>query len=250
MAKQPASKAAAITWEEGYTVTRKGQNNNPVRLKKLFEIVNPEGLKLRFLNGLYTLWINKRLRWGMFLLLVVAPFSKFFYLLLPVDGFGEYLVNIGPIRIGNIEGHSGWYFVSFRQYFWSIGELMAPVISFMGVFFLFPRRYYPAYLIGVPFGYYLSMLIHRMFFVTNNDNFHNGFTSAITFAFVIFGIILFVVSDKFLAWDSRQKRAVEARVIGLVSMPGLSWEQKEPIIRQEVDKVLKTENELFDKKSA
>lgn len=106
----------------------------------------------------------------MITLLVFAPMAKFVYLLLPELGFGEYFINIGSIQIANtLEGEeNGWFWAYIYQYVFSNGELLAPTISIFGLFLLFPKKYPPAYLAGLPFGYYLSMLIHRMFFVDSN----------------------------------------------------------------------------------
>ena len=221
------------------------------RLKGLAESINIEAIKVRLFNGLYTFWDNKRLRWGMLFLLIIAPASKFAFLLFPEAGFGEYLINLGPVQIINtIEGIDNWYYVFFYHYFFSIGELLAPVLSIFGIFLLFPKKYYPSYLIGVPFGYYLSMLVHRMFFVSSNVDFISGFTNTMTVSFLIMGIVFFIVSDKVLFKQNHQKRAAEARIIGLVNMPGMSWGDKEEIIRKEVKEVMKVDNELFIKESA
>ena len=222
------------------------------RLNGLTESLKFEGFRLRLFNGLYTFWDNKRLRWGMLLLMLLAPLSKFFYLLLPEAGFGDYLLNAGPLQIiNNVEGlENGWYFTSFYMYFFSIGELMAPVLSIFGIFLLFPKKYYPAYLVGVPFGYYLSMLIHRMFFVTNYESFHSGATTTMTMSFLLLGVVFFMVSDKVLFRHNHRKRASEARIIGLINMPGMEWNDKEEIIRKEVAEVMKVDNELFIKESA
>jgi hypothetical protein len=222
------------------------------RLHGLTESLKIEGFKLRLFNGLFTFWDNKRLRWGMLLLMLIAPLSKYFYLLLPEAGFGKYLVNVGPLQILNtVEGlENGWYFAYYSQYFWSIGELLAPVISIFGIFLLFPKKYYPAYLVGVPFGYYFSLLIHRMFFVTDYVSFHGGATTTMTMTFLLLGVVFFMVSDKVLFRQNHRKRASEARIIGLINMPGMGWNDKEEIIRKEVAEVMKVDNELFIKESA
>ena len=249
----------------GLDVKQKKQRNNVIQnttsveesttrrgLNGLTELLKFEGLKLRLFNGLFTFWDNKRLRWGMLLLMLIAPLSKFFYMVLPEAGFGDYLLNLGPLQIINtVEGlDNGWYFLYFRDYFWSIGELLAPVLSIFGIFLLFPKKYYPAYLVGVPFGYYLSMLIHRMFFVADFEGFHGGATTTMTMSFLLLGVVFFMVSDKILFRHNHKKRASEARIIGLINMPGMEWEDKEEIIRKEVAEVMKVDNELFIKESA
>lgn len=208
--------------------------------------------KIRLLNGLYTFWENKRLRWGMLTLLLIAPLAKFLYLIFPAQGFGEYIISIGPFTVLNtIEGQAnGWFWAYIQQYVFSNGELLAPTISIFGIFLLFPKKYYPSYLTGVPFGYYLSMLVHRMFFVNSNETFLQGFTGATMVMFLLVGVVFFMVSDKVLFRQNHRKRAAEARIIGLVNMPGMSWNDKEEIIRQEVAEVMKVDNELFIKESA
>ena len=234
------------------TSTYINQEEKPGRLSGLTEALKFDGLKLRLFNGLYTFWDNKRLRWGMLLLMLLAPLSKFFYLVLPKNGFGDYLLDVGSIQILNsIEGlENGWYFNTFYMYTWSVGELMAPVVFMFGIFLLFPKKYYPSYLVGVPFGYYLSMLVHRMFFVNDLESFHGGATTTMTMTFLLLGVVFFMVSDKVLFKQNHQKRAAEARIIGLVNMPGMSWSDKEEIIRKEVKEVMKVDNELFIKESA
>lgn len=222
------------------------------RLANLKETLNVERFILRLFNGLYTFWENKRLRWGMFFLLIFAPASKFAYLLFPEGGFGEYLINMGPVKVLNtiemVEG--GWYWATFRMYFLFVGELLGPVLSIVGIFFLFPKKYYPSYLIGVPFGYYMSMLVHRMFFVSDYQSFHSGATTTMTLSFLLLGVVFFAVSDKVLFRQNHVKRASEARIIGLINMPGMEWHDKEDLIKKEVAEVMKVDNELFIKESA
>lgn len=211
-----------------------------------------EKYKVRLLNGLYTFWENKRLRWGLLTLMVISPLTKFAYLLFPAQGFGEYLINMGPLMVLNtIEGEAnGWYWAYIQMYVFSNGELLAPTISIFGLFLLFPKKYYPSYLAGVPFGYYFSLLVHRMFFVTDYNSFHNGFTGTVMITFLILGVVFFMVSDKVMFRQNHRKRAAEARIIGLVNMPGMEWRDKEKIIRKEVAEVMKVDNELFIKESA
>ena len=204
---------------------------------------------LKLNSTLYTLWDNKRLRWGMIILMIIAPLAKYFYLTLPVGGFGEYLINFGPIQIANtLEGYdTGWFFIYYREYFWTIGELLTPLLSMYGIFLLFPEKYYPSYLVGVPFGYYLSLLIHRMFFVTDNDNFLNGgATVSMTIAFIVLGVVFFIVSDKVITQRTQKRQATEARILGLINMPGMNWQDKESYIRKEVVDALKNENDELE----
>ncbi|MEN8247894.1 MAG: hypothetical protein ABFS32_03110 [Bacteroidota bacterium] len=224
-----------------------GTNN----AKNYFGSVHITAVKIRVLNALYTFWSNKRLRWGMILLLIAAPLTKFIYLLFPMDGFGVYLINIGSIKVINvIEGVDNWFYVTFYHYFSVVGELLAPVILIFGIFLLFPPKYYPSYLVGVPFGYYLGMLVHRMFFVSTNEEFHSGFASTVTLAFLLLGVVMFIVSDKILFKENHRKRDTEARIIGLINMPGMKWNDKEGLIKKEVAEAMKVDNELFVKESA
>ena len=213
-----------------------------------------EDLKIRLFNGLYTFWQNKRLRWGLITLLIIAPLSKFFYLLLPEFGFGEYLIEIGSFKIvnnieviykgNNVEGD--WFYNTFYWYFFSLGELLAPLVSIFGIFLLFPKQYYPSYLVGVPFGYYLSMVVHRAT-ISSDAEFHQGVGATMMLTFLFLGIAIFMVSDKVLFKQHHRKRASEARILGLINMPGMTWEEKELIIKKEASEIIKTNNELFDK---
>ena len=252
MLKQPLSYTDSNSVKETFIKNIIKEEKSPPRLQGLSKVINIDEIKLRVYSGLYAFWDNKRLRWGMLLSMIIAPLSKFFYLLIPEAGFGEYLVNIGPLQVLNtVEGlENGWYFVYYNQYFWSIGELLAPVISIFGIFLLFPKKYYPAYLVGVPFGYYFSMLIHRMFYVTDYESFHGGATTTMTLAFLLLGIVFFIVSDKVLFRQNHRKRAAQARIIGLINMPGMQWNDKEEIIRKEVADAMRVDNEKYIKESA
>lgn len=137
-----------------------------------------------------------------------------------------------------------------QQYVFSSGELLAPTISIFGLFLLFPEKYPPAYLAGVPFGHYFSMLIHRMFFVDTNENFLEGFSVIITIAYLFLGIVFFVVSSKLLSRNGNKKQASIARMVGLIKVKGVSWEDKEAMLNKEVDMMVDTENEMFIKESA
>ena len=94
------------------------------------------------------------------------------------------------------------------------------------------------------------MLVHRMFFVQTNEEWFGGFTNTMTLTFLLLGVVFFMISDKVMFKQNHQKRAAEARIIGLVNMPGMSWDDKEEIIRKEVKEVMKVDNELFIKESA
>jgi len=222
------------------------------KLQRISDVIKIDHIKLRIYSGLYAFWDSKRLRWGLLLLMIIAPLTKYLYMVLPEGGFGEYLMNAGPLQVLNtIEGaENGWYFLYLRDYFWSIGELLTPVISIFGIFLLFPKKYYPAYLVGVPFGYYSSLLIHRMFFVTDYESFHSGATTTMTMAFLLLGVLFFVVCDKVLFRQNHRKRATQARIIGLINMPGMEWNDKEEIIRKEVATAMRVDNEKYSKESA
>ena len=92
--------------------------------------------------------------------------------------------------------------------------------------------------------------ILSVFFVSDYQSFHIGATSTMTFTFLILGVVFFAVSDKVLFRKNHVKRASEARIIGLINMPGMEWDDKEELIKKEVAEVMKVDNELFIKESA
>lgn len=195
---------------------------------------------------------NRRYRWGIILLLVIAPFAKHFYLLLPEEGLGEYIVNNGIIQIPNLleAPENDWFYINFRNYFWIMGELLTPIILIGGMFLLFPKKYYPSYLVVVPFGYYLILLIHRIFFVNSDTELRGGFTISLTLTYMLFGIILFIISDKIIIYKSNQRIATEARIKGVINMPGVKWSDKEKLIRNEIAIANKDKNEFLVRESA
>ena len=179
---------------------------------------------------------SKRYRWGIILLLVIAPIAKHVYLLFPEEGFGDYIINNTFFQLLNTleNPENDWFYESFRSYFWIIGELLAPLILISGMFLLFPKNYYPAYLAIVPFGYYLTLFFQRTFFLEENNDFRDGFTISVTLAYMLFGIIFFVISDKIIIDRNSKRHAAEARIKGVINMPGVKWSEKEELIRKEV----------------
>lgn len=203
------------------------------------------------LEFLYSMWADKRLRWGLLFLLIIAPASKFIYLLFPEAGVGEYFIQSKYLTIPNFietPGDSkGWYWQTLYYWFWMNGELWAPLMAIFGIFLLFPKNYFPSYLVGIPFGYFLSLLVHRMF-VGTSEEYHNGVGTAMIAMFIILGVVIFIVSDKILFKNNHVMRAHEARIVGLINLPGLSWDQKEPLLRKEAEEWSKQQNELYDQK--
>ena len=89
-----------------------------------------------------------------------------------------------------------------------------------------------------------------MFFVDTNENFLEGFSVIITIAYLFLGIVFFVVSSKLLSRNGNKKQASIARMVGLIKVKGVSWEDKEAMLNKEVDMMVDTENEMFIKESA
>jgi len=126
-----------------------------------------------------------------------------------------------------------------------MSELVAPLCAMFGIFLLFPKKYYPSYLVGIPFGYFLSLLIHKIS-VTSNEELHQGYGMAIVAMFIILGVVVFIVSDKILFKKNHIIRASEARMVGLIKMPGMSWGDKEILLKKEAESWTKEQNELYD----
>ncbi len=81
------------------------------------------------------------------------------------------------------------------------------------------------------------------------EDFHDGIGSSVFIMYFIFGIVLFAVSDKILFNTNHRKRAIDARILGLINMPGMSWEKKEDLLKNEAKKAMKEDNEIFSKAS-
>jgi len=220
-----------------------GSNKNKGKKKK-FGSINFTAFKIRLFNTLYTLWANPRLRTGLIILLIIAPASKFVYLLFPQDGFGEYLINTGFLKIPNFLEPDGWFFYSVYYFIFSLSEFFTPILSTLGVFFLFPKGYYPSYLSGIPLGYYTALLINRTMVIDEAD-FHSGVAVSLILAMIIFAAFLLYISDKVLFRNNHRKRSIEARIIGLINMPGVSWDEKEELLKKEAKDAAKEDNELF-----
>lgn len=92
-------------------------SNRSNRLRRVPDILRIEVIKERLHNDLNILWENKRLKWGMITLLVLAPLAKFSYLFFPELGFGEYFIDIGSIQIPNtLEGENyNWYWGTYNN---------------------------------------------------------------------------------------------------------------------------------------
>lgn len=219
-----------------------GNGSDKEAQKKKNSIANPLWIKLT--NTLFLLWSDRRLRTGLILLLIIAPLMKFMYFFFPRNGFGEYLINNEFIAIPNLIEGKHWFYRYIFNWIWTTGQVLAPMFACLGLYFLFPRKYYPSYLLAVPFGYYLALFIHRAG-ATSFETFHDGIGLFTIVIFVVFSLVLFIISDKLLFNTHHRKRAIEARIIGLINMPGMSWEDKEELINREADEALKEEEAFY-----
>jgi hypothetical protein len=211
-----------------------------------FGKIDFQTLQIRFTNALFEFWSNPRLRVGLVFVLVIAPLSKFSYLIFPKEGFGLYLVNNEFFSIPNLIEGTHWYFRSLFYFFFSINEFLTPLLTIIGIYFLFPKNYYPSYLCGVPAGYYFALLIKRI--TVNSDlGFHSPVALSIVLSAILFTVFLFYMSDKMLFKTNHRKRAIEARILGLINMPGMSWKDKEALLKREAKDAMKANNELFNR---
>ena len=210
---------------------------------------NLDRLRLQILSTLYLFWSNRRLRLGIILLLIVAPATKFIYLAFPKSGFGEFLINSSWITVTNFLEPEGWFYINLYYFFFGVGELAAPMVTVLGIFFLFPKGYYPSYLSGIPFGYYMSLLVQRIV-ANSTEAFHNTLPYSIMALFLVFGVIILAISDKVLFNSHHRERSVDARIIGLINMPGMTWKEKEPLLKEEAKKATQNGNEWFDKEAS
>jgi len=208
-----------------------------------------DALKIRLLNALVMLWADRRLRTGLITLLLLAPAARYMFFLFPQKGLGPYLIDWGPIHLVNSIETNGWYYRTFYYYFRSIGDLLSPTIAMFGIFLLFPRKYYPSYLMVIPFGYFLTNLVHRMFFVNSFKSFHDGVAVSLTITLFLFGAVIFLLSDKLVFGKNDLKRVSEARIVGLINTPGLGWKEKAPIIKNEVSRIIKVDDRLYLKET-
>ncbi len=203
----------------------------------------------RMTSGFFTFWQNKRLRWAFYLLLLVSPAIKFFYLLVPKpDDHVFFLSTLFASPNAFFSAHFDievW--VNLRSYLFLNGELLAPAVALFGMFLLFPKRYYPAYLLGVPFGYYLSVSVYRLFFISSADEFFTSFGWPVTLLFLLVGIFILMLADRLLFRSQDAQRARQARIIGIINTPGVDWRSKEKPIKEEVEKLLRSNNELYHK---
>ncbi len=203
----------------------------------------------RMTSGFFTFWQNKRLRWAFYLLLLVSPAIKFFYLLVPAPDNQVYFLSslfAWPNAIFNEHFNlNAW--PNLRMYLFLNGELLAPAVALFGMFLLFPKRYYPAYLLGVPFGYYLSVVVYRLFFISSTEDIFTAFTWPVTLLFLLIGIFILMLADRLLFRSQDAQRARQARIIGIINTPGVDWRSKEKPIKEEVEKLLRNNNELYHK---
>jgi hypothetical protein len=237
---------------DGQPANRKQRKPSHLRLnddqsdnnKRRIEKPDFQSFKIRLTNALYFFWSSPRLRLGILFVLILAPASKFVYLLFPENGFGPYILQSEYLTIPNFLEPDGWYFYSVYYYLFSLSEFLTPILSTIGIFFLFPKNYYPSYITGIPLGYYLAMFINRTTAATNED-FHGSLPFTMVVVSILFAFLLMYLGDKILFTNNHRKRAIEARIIGLINMPGMSWKDKEELLKNEAKAAAKEDNELF-----
>ena len=212
----------------------------------------------KLLQFLHMLWDNKQIRYGIILIIIVAPIVKNIYLFFPENGFGEYLIDNQWIKVVNFiesyhlepEKRYSWYWMTIYYYLWIAGHPAAICIIIFGTFLLFPKKYAPAYILAAPLGYYAAFTIQMMFIVDSLKSFHT-LNVALIVMFTALGLVFFYLTDK-LAFDiNHEYRASEARIIGLVNLKGYSWEEKEELIQKEIGRLKSKEaKEFIIKRSA
>jgi len=195
---------------------------------------------------LYYFWENKRLRYGIIFLMILGPFMKYMYMFFPEDGFGDYLIYTTYFQVPNFIEYEGWYWYSVYVLLSVTGNTLSIMVTMIGVFFLFPRNYYPSYLVGVPFGYFLGTLVMQLFATSNESLMQNVGPTTIILSIAV-AIVGFAVTDHLLFKDNHRKRASEARLVGLINMPGMTWDDKEDLLKKEAKRMMKEDNELFSK---
>ena len=211
------------------------------RRYKLFD------LWLRLYSAFYTFWRSPRLRLAMFVLVVLVPLTKFIYLLLPNGQTPSSIEFLNQLNDRFVQTGVGSVWESLSSYAFAVGELLSATLAIFGVFLLFPTNYYPAYLLGFPLGSYLGNTLYRLFYYTDPKEYDLS-GSPVLDAVCIVGCLVFLVALDQLVYRKKEKvQSVEARIIGLIRMPFVKWQAKEPLIRQEVDKFLQRDNELFNK---
>lgn len=183
-------------------------------LRAAFQVVE-RGLAIK-----QTLRVNNRLYSGLFLLLVVAPFTSCIYTFFDSSvGFPISPDILLAVREGNPpEGF--WYYVNWYYFFISICPHLFTVTSLAGIFLLFPVRHVPSYCIAVPLGYEISKILWLWTVESNAE-----FNQLIPLSFLLTGVLLTVIvllSARF--WMDRKFHkydGIMARIIGLIDAPGI-----------------------------
>ena len=151
--------------------------------------------------------LNKRAIAGIIFLVVLAPASKYMYLLFPQEGFGEFLIRSKLVTIPNFIEGNDWFYLHIYWWLYAVGDTLAPILTLLGIFFLFPRKYSLSYLIGIPLGFMMALFFNHATASSNYD-LHN-----LTFISVAIGILCsvagLVVLDKFLFKNVSDLKASE-----------------------------------------
>jgi hypothetical protein len=167
-----------------------------------------------------TFKVNNRLYAGLFLLLVVAPFTSCIYTFFDSSvGFPISPDILRAVREGNPpEGF--WYYVNWYYFFISICPHLFTVTSLVGIFLLFPVRHVPSYGIAAPLGYEVSKIIWLSTVESNAE-----FNQLVPLSILLSGVLLTVIvmlSARF--WMDRKFHkydGIMARIIGLIDAPGI-----------------------------
>lgn len=181
----------------------------------------------------------------MILLLVIAPLAKLAYTVFPEEGFGEYFFHSPYLIIHNFLEPDGWYYGHFYYFAWSCSEIWTPLIMLYGLYLLFPKTYPVKYLISVPIGYYLAMLIQRVT-VQDLQDFHSTVSLPAVVACIVLSVVLLIVSDRLLYRRNHVVRGAVARILGLIRLPDGSVPDRKRIrMLQKEAEELGRENEVW-----
>jgi len=206
---------------------------------------------MRIKSGIQSIWKNRRLRLAVLLMLVVGPLINYGYLLFPTYGFGKYLIDIGPIKVLNNIELTDWYWETVWVFLWKLGTPLSLAVYCFGAFFLFPRKYIPAYFLAFPIGYYLSTFIFHLFVVQTDSQYLNGGLAPIPMALIILGSLIGLIAiDYFFFKSDIELETRQSTLVEILKHPENEWEEKQGTIARQASDSVNRKNELFSRRTA
>lgn len=193
-----------------------GRSFFPVRkkLSSLYAHVNRDSRAI--LRAALAATSNGRIYMGAWMIAVLCPLAEVMYHFFDPRDYDP----------------SGYYGGPY-WYFYSIGPHVSGLLLATGFFLLMPPLSRAKYLALIPAGYRFAKILW-VSQVTTNEEFHQIVPGSFILTGILIGIVWLIAFDWLMDMHFHKREGIIARIIGIMSSPGISAEDKERLSKDQI----------------